>query len=535
MKKFFSANYLRSVLNWLKPADDLSASFIRRANIFFTPQRIFLTTLILLLFHCIFALVLNSQLYRDVAGVYAWYASEFGRGIWWDEPISKVPPLNIFMGGLLVRCGVEAYTSVIILAITFMWLTLLPLYKFLRLFVTPRSAAWGCMLFIFAPKLLRFSGTGLLESTRDFFLVSAFYLLFKSWNCRCRWQHWVLFGITLGFLSISRGEGILFAGGLGIGLLIHPLAQWKSPEFVFKNIFRPVIITIIAALAIMSPVLIQNFKVTGYPVTDARQIPGVQLIPGADKCFTLKETQRTSDSRILQYPPAETSGTSIWAGHLERLQNFLPNLIRGAYEPYLILAIAGMIMMLRNRKWRKEFTFIVIYSILLSCSYILSSVAHRYFIFMVPLFMVFTLYALSKLLESAARLNVRNILLTIFGAVLFLQPLNAWLWMLKSDPDEQKVKKFISQQRQLMLPENSPRKLIIHGDSRIIFRCGEDRLFHYGEYMPGVKYITGFDLLFVSKKSKSDIAACLARKDLRQVEAPFRKYAVFAPMEGRKK
>ena len=407
------------------------------------------------------------------------------------------------------------------------------LYKFLRLFVTSKSATWGCMLFIFAPKLLRFSGTGLLESTRDFFLVSAFYLLFKSWNSPSRWVHWVLFGLSLGFLSLSRGEGIVFAGGLGIGLLLTPSVSWRNFNQVLKNIFRPVVITVIVALAVMSPTLIQNYKVTGFPVTDARQISIIRLIPGANKCFKLKNTVRANDSRILPHPPL-SQGVSTAEANLERLQSFLPNLIRGAYEPYLILALAGIIMIIRNRKWRREFTFIVVYCILISCSYIPYSVAHRYFVFIIPLFMVFTLYTLEKLLNAACVYNVRNVLLAILGTVLFLQPLNAWLWMLKADPDEQNVKKFIAQQRKLLLPEDSPRKLIIHGDSRIIFRCGEDRLFHYGEYMPGVKYITGFDLLFVSTKSKSDLAACHARKDLRQIETPFRKYVVFAPATGRK-
>ena len=104
----------------------------------------------------------------------------------------------------------------------------------------------------------------------------------------------------------------------------------------------------------------------------------------------------------------------------------------------------------------------------------------------------------------------------------------------RSDWDELNARAFIEKNRFRFLSENSKRKLIIHGDVRMVFRCGEERLFHYGEYIPEAKYITGFDLLFVSKNDKDELAGCLERRDLQQIEAPFRRFAVFAPIERKK-
>lgn len=510
-------------------------AFFSKATAFFssflTPRKVFFILALFLLFHGFMSICFNNQLYRDVAGVYAWYAREFGNGVWHDIPLSKVPVLNVFLGGLLVRCGVEPYTSVIILSVLFMGLTLIPLYKLLKIFVPAEKAAWGCVLFTLVPKTLRFAGTGLLETTRDFFLVSALYFLFKSWNSRCRWYDWGLFGVSLGFLALARGEGIFMAGLLAVGILFRSASDWETLKRFANNILLPAFISGVFALAVMSPVAIQNCKVTGFPVTDARMIGVLQSVPGINKCFTLKTHAVKNDPRILtaeKYEKALPEDNEV----LKRLRQLPENLFRGAYEPYFILAMLGIVLLLKKRQWRKEYSFSAGYCLLVALSFIGFSVSYRYFIFFIPLLMVFTLYALSALLNAAEKYHFKNILLTAVAVYCVLQPLNAWLWMIKDyDADELNIKKFVAQNRHRFLPPGEKRKLLIHGDPRFLFRTGEERLFHYGEPLPPAKYITGFDLMLVFKKNQKEWEDCKARRDLKQIEAPFKTIVVFAPVE----
>ena len=100
---------------YLKKTDDFVARITTCASSCLTPGRILFFLILYLLCHAVISLFFNFQLFRDVGGVYAWYAAEAGRGVWWDVPLSKIPVFNVFLGGLLVRCGIDAYTSLIIL------------------------------------------------------------------------------------------------------------------------------------------------------------------------------------------------------------------------------------------------------------------------------------------------------------------------------------------------------------------------------------------------------------------------------------
>ena len=57
--------------------------------------------------------------------------------------------------------------------------TLWPLRSLLRGFLGDRAAVWGCLLYVLTPKLIRFAGSGLLESGRNFFFTAALALLFS--------------------------------------------------------------------------------------------------------------------------------------------------------------------------------------------------------------------------------------------------------------------------------------------------------------------------------------------------------------------
>ena len=258
----------------------------------------------------------------------------------------------------------------------------------------------------------------------------------------------------------------------------------------------------------------------------------VRSVPGLNRCFTLKTHELKNDPRILPHESQEDPGLAA-AQLKKRLLDFPGNVARGAYEPYLILAALGILLLIKFRKWRSEYTFLTGYCLILPFGFINFAVAHRYFVFFIPLLMVFTLYALTEILGAAERFHLKNILLMLFVIFCLLQPFHAWAWMTddSGSREELALRSFIVRNRQRFLPEGKNRKLIVHAKSRILFRCAEGRLFHYGENIPEAKYITGFDLMFIPNEDQKDLADCKARSDLQQIEAPFRRFVIFAPVE----
>ncbi|MBP5182866.1 MAG: glycosyltransferase family 39 protein, partial [Lentisphaeria bacterium] len=190
------------------PKQERSARTVSRL---FSERNVFILCIVIFLVHCVISLFFTPDIYRDVARCYAWYARELGRGTWHAVPISFLPPLTIFLAGSLSFLGLEAYAALKTVSLLFFALTLLPLYRLLKLLGEEKGASWGCLLFIAAPRLLRYSGMALLEPVRDFFLVSAVCLLVKGWKKGVTLTDSLLLGASLGFMSLARSEGMVFA------------------------------------------------------------------------------------------------------------------------------------------------------------------------------------------------------------------------------------------------------------------------------------------------------------------------------------
>ena len=81
------------------------------------------------------------------------------------------------------------------------------------------------------------------------------------------------------------------AAFLFAGLAVRPSADFKSVKRFLENVAAPMMLSALVALAAMSPVLVQNFKVTGYPVTDARMIGVFKMLPFAESFFAPKNME----------------------------------------------------------------------------------------------------------------------------------------------------------------------------------------------------------------------------------------------------
>ena len=113
--------------------------------------------------------------------------------------------------------GLEAVRALTLVAGLFFLATCFPLRKLLERYVSPLAAAWGCVLFVFAPKMIRFACAPLLESSRMFFMIATILYFFRTVENQ-KWKNAVLFGISAALMAAARGEGIALSVTLLLGI-----------------------------------------------------------------------------------------------------------------------------------------------------------------------------------------------------------------------------------------------------------------------------------------------------------------------------
>ncbi len=340
------------------------------------------------------------DIYRDVASVYAYYAREIGNGDWAGGWVGRVPMLHIILSGVLAAAGLEAYTATIIISSAFYILTLFPLRSLLSRYLNPLQAAWGCVLFIFAPKIIRFSISGLLDPERYFFLITAVLFFFRLADHR-KWGDGVWLGLSLAGLSVSRGEGLPIAIML---LLLWPLYGLLKKRFSRNSILkRGLGIWVLAItcwfLGIM-PFCLANLKLNGSFTTDLR----------------LTEMAAGLKTRLMRQNPhspataaTEISGHDIHVQTLpEKILAVLDGTSRGACEFYLFFTLAGIIFLWKKRKWNAEYTLFLLIFLFHTVIYFLTPSSYRYYIYLVPLFMPFTICGLTFCLREICRFTERQ-------------------------------------------------------------------------------------------------------------------------------
>ena len=125
---------------------DRCGAFLRDA------QKIFLFSLGLGVVISIVSVLAISDIYRDVANVYAFHARALGGGDFDGGWVGGVPMLNILLAGGLARLGMDAYRACVVVSCAFFVLTIFPLRRYLERWLSPLASAYGCLLFIITPK-----------------------------------------------------------------------------------------------------------------------------------------------------------------------------------------------------------------------------------------------------------------------------------------------------------------------------------------------------------------------------------------------
>jgi len=456
----------------------------------------------------VLAVVFIYDIMRDSAHVYAYAAREIGNGNFADGWYERVPMLNILLSGGLAALGLEAFRATVVVSSLFYFLTLFPLRRFLEEFLSPSAAAWGCLLFATTPKVIRYSVIGLIDSSRYFFLIAALMYLFRL-RARPSRSGGVLFGLSLAGLAVSRGEELFFAVGLLFALPVltrleppyRPLHDGRRRLAVFG-------LALFVFAAGITPFCAVNAARCGVFITDLRIAEAA--FPG--------RVQR----------PAGNPWRAVGDGAVSAVEKFfdpVTNVLRGGYELFWVFTVVGTVVLIRRRRWKWGHTLLWGIFLLHTVLYCKVGIAYRYNIYLVPLFMPFTVAGLSFCGEQLVRLKIpprlvpvlRRLAPVVLVAVLVLQVDNGMKDVFsRDDRGKRIIAQSIRRWGELNMPGRRVR-LAATGLVEAVYWSGAYSVFNYGAGYSDLRKFRDFDLLLIEETWLDQIAG---RTDLRLVPTP---------------
>ncbi len=382
----------------------LEAWGLKLESFFSDPRKVLCLALALGGVFALLGFILCDSMYRDTAHCYAYYTASFGQGEMASSLRPELPVIPIAMPGLLCLLGLSPYEACKLAGALCYLLATIPLYFILKRFMEPKYAAWGALLYVLAPKIIRFSYSGLPDTYRNFFIVLSIALLLEQAAKPRLWKA-LLFGAALAGISLSRGEGLVIAAfQMAAFLLFIARARWsgglRGLSFVLA-VSRELLLACLVFVVCMAPRGYQNYKICGYPVPDARMATHINRAIGIEKAPAKSalppEQQKKSDDNKKFF------------------SQFGANL-RGAYELYAAFAAIGAVLLLYRRQWSLEHSYLLALIAVNVAVFATISISYRYYLINLQVLMPLTMAGFVWALALLSRLRVKPWML----ALLFL-------------------------------------------------------------------------------------------------------------------
>ncbi len=403
--------------------------FYDKVCLFFSePRKVLILTFCIGIALAFVSVLFSGFIYGD-AVLYTTMAHYFGLGDYSKGFLDGIPPLFPVLSGLFCKLGIPAQYSTHIVSCALCVLTIFPLYLLLCFFMDRKYAAWGCMFYLFAPKILRFGMTSLLEGTRFFFLILSVYLAFSfvksKKNLTLIWL-----GISLALSALVRGEGIIFAP---IILLVLILLLLKDngynidSKFIIKTLGYCLFCAIVI-FTVIAPRMYQVYKHTGYPLLDEREAMAVKEFSQNIKVFfasnkPIQETSSEATQTVEKIPLSQhkvvySDPNTYSYFSLGRIRGFLDRFSVGTFELYEILFVLGVVFLLRRKEWSLEHNVMIILVILNAFIFYFAALTYRYFLINILLLMPFIISGYRLILDITKKHKIVQILFSI--TVLFV-------------------------------------------------------------------------------------------------------------------
>jgi len=383
---------------------------------FSTPKSVLKLSIVLGIIFLIINQISNASIYNDVA-LYANMGHAFSVGAWSYAFSIDVPILLSIFTGLICILGFTSLTGAMFTSGIFFIVTIFPLYGILKRIMNPKLAAWGCLFYILAPKLIRFGFSGYPESLKYFFFVMGLYLLFNYFENK-KFYKIVLFGVCLAGLTLSRSEGIAFYPFLVLTFLLLYLKtnSYRPTWAIIGKFIGSTIVFTVIMLAILSPRIYQLYERTGYPGTDSRQSSYIEAY------MKIFEPSNSSNGVNVEISHEQTvSSNTLLTGmiSLSRINYFLGVFSRGTYGLYEILALIAIILICKRRKWTLQLGILIMFLLINAIIFYLISLAYRYFLFNIIVLMPFIIIGFDRFRKEFCEYRCR----TILRYFCFLKPL----------------------------------------------------------------------------------------------------------------
>lgn len=401
------------------------------------------------------------DVFNDIAASYGPMASAFGAGDWQNAFPENVPPLLPSLAGIFCMAGIDTLTALIIVSSLFYILAIFPLYYFLKLYFKPEYAALGCLLYVVAPKIIRFSCTGLPDAGRNFFLISAIWLLLSYFR-KSSTLKLLLLTFCLSGLALVRAEGAIYLPLFMVWFVVMHFKTRAAAPFLSNTfaLLKQLVVILILLVIVVSPRMYQVYSLTGIPAIDSRQS---DVIAGLlDYNLPIIE----SDDAITL---PEAGGPRQQYVAISRLLVLLECFCSGSYVLYLTLAIVGIIFLRRRKQLTLEHWVIFSFVICNALIFFVIVMSERFFNINTLLLMPFTLISCIAIYNFLCAKNMRQaalIGLTILVAIQASIGANN-VFSLKPN-DRAKVGKWIMTEQNRLLQETGKtdiaRKIIILSD-----------------------------------------------------------------------
>ena len=371
-------------------------------------------------------LIFSVDLYRDSANVYAFMARALAEGNYADAFHANIPHLNVCCSYPFSLLGMAPGKALSLVSCLFYLGAIFYLFFLMREFLPEKLAGFGALLFAFAPKVIRFFCTPLIDSGKCFFLTAALYYGYKLIKSRFSSPgNAAGFGAALGLLSLARSEAIANAGIIGICVGIFCII-----EVVRSKKFMPLVL-MISAGAITMIFLASRIVLMG--IFCGKWCYDERISAGLAKIFP--QISVSAPATAANSVPVKVFNSS-WS-HLAE-QN-----ARGSYEVYLLFTVIGVIILLLALYWKNApalfpdkkvpdfikwnnyyWVFLIVVASNMLIFKAAKILAFRYFLLNIPVLMVFTLIGLYWVWQQITRRVPHKAVILVVALVLLFQAAN---------------------------------------------------------------------------------------------------------------
>lgn len=328
----------------------------------------FLSALLIMLPGIIF----NDIPLRDVAGRYAPMADAFAAGDFRFAFHPRIPLLFPLTGGVIAWLfSCSGFLACKIASALFFALGVFPFFEMMRRIYSRYTLLAAGLLYLFAAPLIRLGFSGLRDSCKGLIILLLCCSLVCIYQERRKLRYYILLGIAAGMAILTRGDLILYAL---IGLGIAVFFEFAQPGFAWRSAIAGGIAVIMA-----QPALQINYWLTGSAVPEQRFDFLAQMVlrhrpdcaeslalmtGGAAVLFAICYLLRKLSPKHLKYTAGALGVLSgglllVFIGRevvidFKIATSYLGAICEGLYGYYAAFALLGVIIRIRQKKWRPE-------------------------------------------------------------------------------------------------------------------------------------------------------------------------------------